>query len=133
MNIALWIVQALLAFAFVMAGGMKLATPHAELIDAGMGGWVADSPALLIKFIGLSEVAAGLGLILPGLTKIQTWLTPLAAAGLVTVMALAAGTHAMYGELASLPPNVMMGAMAAFVAWGRFKASPLATRTPATA
>ena len=133
MNVALWIVQALLAFAFAGAGMMKLATPVAELANAGMGGWVADSPELLIRFIGLSEVAGALGLILPGVTKIHTWLTPLAAASLALVMGLGAATHLAYGEFAALGGPVVLGSLTLFVAWGRFKAAPLAVAAPAAA
>lgn len=133
MNIALWIVQGLMAFAFFGAGFMKLTTPVPDLIAAGMGGWVADSPELLIRFIGLSEVLGALGLILPGATKIQPWLTPLAAACLALVMVLAGATHAAYGELGSLVPNAVLFGMTAFVAWGRFKAVPHGAPAAATA
>lgn len=132
MNIALWIVQFLLAAAFFMAGTMKLTTPVAELAQAGMGGWVTDSPELLIRFIGLSEVAGALGLVLPGLTKIQTWLAPTAAAALGLVMVLAAGTHISYGELGAVVPNAVLFSLVAFVAWGRFVKAPHPSRTSAT-
>lgn len=133
MNIALWIVQFLLAALFAMAGFMKLTTPVPDLIQAGMGGWVADSPELLIRFIGLSEVAGALGLVLPGLTKIQPWLAPTAAAALGLVMVLGMGTHLAYGEAGSLPVNLVLLGLSAFVAWGRSSKVPHGSRVAGTA
>ena len=125
MNIALWIVQALLAFAFFMGGGMKLVTPMSELATAGMGGWVADSPELLVRFIGVSEVLGAIGLIVPWATGIQPKLTPAAAGGLVTVMVLGAVTHLSYGEVGALAGPVVLGSLSAFVLWGRLETKPV--------
>ena len=125
MNIALWLVQGLLAVAFGMAGAMKLTTPMPELMQMGLGGWLNDFPEILVRFIGLSEVLGALGLVLPGATKIRPGLTVAAAAGLAVVMVLAAGVHGVYGELGATPPNVVLGALAGFVAWGRMVKAPL--------
>lgn len=124
MNIALWLVQALLAFAFLAAGGMKLAMPVETLIENGMN-YANHTPWWLVKFIGLAEVAGALGLVLPAATKIQPKLTPIAASALVVVMALAAVTHVALGEWGALVPPLVLGSLAAFVAWGRFKAVPI--------
>ena len=78
MNKILWVVQILLALAFVMAGAMKLFTPIADL--AAQMGWPDESSALLVRFIGLAEVCGALGLILPSALRIRPSLTPLAAA-----------------------------------------------------
>lgn len=117
MNIALWIVQALLAFAFLAAGGMKLATPVDQLAE--QMAWVASVPSFVPKVIGLLEVLGAVGLILPSALRIQPQLTPLAAGGLVLTMLGAIGTHVALGELAQTPPGIVLGALAAFVAWGR--------------
>src|SRR5436853_7814198 len=77
---ALWIVQGLLALVFLFAGSMKLILPI-EMLTAQM-----PLPGLFVRFIGIAEVAGALGLILPGLTRIQRGLTPLAACGLVIIM-----------------------------------------------
>src|SRR3954464_6696272 len=80
MNRTLWIVQALLAALFVFAGGMKLVLPIEEMTkDMAL-------PGMFLRFIGVAEVLGGLGLVLPGLTGIRPWLTPLAAAGLAIIM-----------------------------------------------
>lgn len=128
MKIALWIVQALLAVAFGMAGFFKLATPMDQLAAAMP--WVADVPSFLPRFIGAAELLGALGLILPAATRIQPKLTPLAAVGLMTVMVLAALFHVSRGELGALAPNTVLFALAAFVAWGRTKRAPIAPRTP---
>jgi putative oxidoreductase len=128
MHIALWVVQALLALAFAGAGATKLFTPIAELATKGMGGWVAASPAVLVHFIGVCELLAAVGLVAPAATRIAPQLTPAAAMGLVLVMLLAAATHISYGEYGNVAPNVVLGGLAAFVAWGRVKRHPIAAR-----
>lgn len=127
LHISLWVVQILLGAGFMMAGIMKLGTPAAQLVADGMT-WAGRVPGPLIKFIGASEVLGAVGLILPAATRIQPRLTPLAAAGLVVVMLLAAGEHGRNGEFGMLPVNFMLGAFAAFVAWGRLRAAPIAER-----
>ena len=126
LRVTLWAVQILLAVAFGMSGLMKLTQPVADL--AAQMGWVASVPATLVRFIGAAELAGALGLILPALTRIQPRLTALAALGLVVVMVLASFVHASRGEFGMLPVNLVLGGLAAFVAWGRGKAAPIAPR-----
>src|SRR5687767_15940621 len=89
MNIALWIIQILLALLFLFAGGMKLIVPVEQLLAMGSPNQV-HLPGLLLRFIGVCEVLGALGLILPGLLRIRKGLTPLSAAGLAIIMADAA-------------------------------------------
>ncbi len=126
LHIGLWVVQVLLALMFLFAGTMKTFQPIAAL--AAQMGWVASVPAALVRFIGVSELAGGLGLTLPAATRVKPVLTPVAAIGLVTVMVLAAIFHASRGEFDKLPVNVVIGALAAFVAWGRLKKAPITAR-----
>jgi hypothetical protein len=115
----LWTVQGLLAALFVFAGGMKLVMP----IEAMTTDQLA-LPELFMRFIGLSEVLGALGLILPGLLRIRTGLTPLAAAGLVIVMVGATVlTLAIGGGASALFPAVV-GLLAASVAYGRSRPAP---------
>jgi predicted tellurium resistance membrane protein TerC len=127
LHIGLWVAQVLLAVAFGMAGAMKTFTPLDELAQTLP--WVAESGAGLVRFIGVSELAGALGLILPAATRIKPSLTALAALGLVVVMVLAAGFHVMRGEAQALPVNLVLGGLAAFVAWGRWKKQPIAPRS----
>ena len=120
MNIALWIVQALLAVAFGMAGIMKLTQPKEKL--AAQMGWVEDFAPTTVKGIGLLEVLGAIGLILPRLTGILPWLTPLAAIGLVLTMLGAIVTNLRRHENQMIVANVVLLALAAFVAYGRFAA-----------
>ncbi|MBL9005259.1 MAG: DoxX family protein [Myxococcales bacterium] len=124
LHIALWVAQALLAVGFGMAGLMKLTTPYQQLVSSQA--WAQSMPEALLRFIGLSEVAGALGVILPAATRIKPILTPIAAVGLVIIMILAAGVHLLHGE----PPlaNVVLGALAALVAWGRLKRVPILSR-----
>lgn len=125
MNIGLWVAQGLLAVAFGMAGLMKLTTPLAELAKSLP--WVTDLPTLT-RFIGAAELLGAVGLILPSATRIKPGLTALAAAGLVVVMVLAVLFHASRGELPFTAPNFVLGGLAAFIAWGRAKKSPIKPR-----
>jgi hypothetical protein len=112
-NIALWIVQGLLAVIFLVAGSMKLILP----IEA-LSGPVA-LPGPFLRFIGVAEVLGAIGLILPWLLRIRPGLTPLAAAGLVVVMAGATVVTAMAGQVGPALVPLIVGLLAALVAYGR--------------
>src|SRR5262245_41255141 len=123
MNIVLWILQLLVGLAFVMAGYVHAFNP--DRMKAQLGGqWIAAVPNGLRLFIGISEILGGIGLILPALSGILPWLTPLAAALLGLVMLLAAGFHLMRQEYSNIGFNLVLFALAAFVAYGRFVLAP---------
>lgn len=109
-----------------MAGYGKATLPVATL--AQRIPWSEDVPLALVRFIGVSELLGGIGLLLPALTRIRPGLTPLAAAGLTTVMALAAIFHATRAEWSGIVVNVVLGGVAAFIAWGRTKKAPITPR-----
>jgi putative oxidoreductase len=117
LNIALWVLQVLLAAVFLMAGLTKLTSPMAQL--SSMMAWTTSVPELMVRFIALAEVLGAIGLLLPSLTKIQPSLTPIAALGLSAVMALAVLFHITRGEFGMMLPSLILGALSAFVAWGR--------------
>lgn len=119
MNVVLWIIAGLLAAAFLAAGLMKLAQPKEKLAASGMA-WTEDVSAGQVKAIGGLEVLAAIGLILPAALDIVPVLVPLAAVGLVIIMIGAAVTHARRGETQAIAANVVLLALAAVVAWGRF-------------
>ena len=118
MNTVVWIVQVVLALGFLMAGAMKVTQPRAKL--APQMGWVEDVTDAQVKGIGLVEVAAALGLVLPGATDIAPVLTPLAAAGLVIVMIGAAATHLRRHEPKFVLINASLLVLASIVAGARF-------------
>ncbi|MFC6239643.1 DoxX family protein [Longivirga aurantiaca] len=121
MNIALWIVAGIAAAAFLAAGLMKITGKREQLLERMA--WVADYSQTQVKVIGVVEVLGALGLILPAVTGIAPILVPVAATGLVIVMVLAAAMHLRRGDgFAAVVPNIVLGLMAAFVAWGRFGA-----------
>ena len=126
LRVGLWVAQALLAVAFGMAGLSKLTQPIAELAKSMP--FVTATPEGLVRFIGLSEVAGALGLILPSVTRIKPVLTAWAAVGLGVVMVLAAAFHVSRGELQMLPAPVVLGGLAAFVAKGRFGRARIQSR-----
>jgi uncharacterized membrane protein YphA (DoxX/SURF4 family) len=118
MNYVLWSAQVLLAVLFALAGILKSTRPVDEL--GKRMAWVNTVSPATVRFIGVSELAGASGLVLPWATHIAPVLTPLAAAGLVAIMVLAAIFHARRAEWGGIVPNVVLGALAAFVAWGRF-------------
>jgi uncharacterized membrane protein YphA (DoxX/SURF4 family) len=126
LNISLWVVQVLLAFAFGMAGFMKSTQPF-EALNKAMP-WTLSVGETTTRFIGLSELLGAVGLLLPAITRILPFLTSLAGLGLVTVMVLASGFHVTRGEYGMLPVNAVLASLALFVAWGRYRAAPIAPR-----
>lgn len=125
----LWSAQVLLAVAFTGAAMMKLTQPWDAL--AAQQAWVKLFSPEVVKLIGVVELLGALGLILPSVTRVLPILTPAAAGGLALTMVAAAATHLRIGEPPI--PNVVLGGLAIFVAWGRLKKAPIAPRgTPTT-
>jgi uncharacterized membrane protein YphA (DoxX/SURF4 family) len=131
MTYVLWFIQVLLALLFLFAGGTKLALPLDVLKSMGSPHQV-QLPGLFIRFIGVVEVLGALGLVLPGLLRIKTWLTPLAAAGLVVVMVGAVAVTLASGDVATALAPLVVGLLAAFVAYGRLRLVPHPERQVAT-
>jgi uncharacterized membrane protein YphA (DoxX/SURF4 family) len=118
MNIALWIIQTLLALLFLFAGGMKLILPIEEMTQQ------IAMPGLFLRFIGVCEVLGGLGLVLPWLLGIRPGLTPLAAAGLVIIMIGATATTIIIGQVVTSILPLVVGILCLFVAYGRWRLAP---------
>lgn len=116
MSVVVWVVTGLLAALFLMAGAMKLAKSKAQLLENASMGWVADFSPAVLKLVGLAEVAGAAGLILPGAFDVATWLVPTAAIGLAVVMAGAVITHLRRIEYPNMVVNLVLLALAVFVA-----------------
>ncbi|MBX3002534.1 MAG: DoxX family protein [Anaerolineales bacterium] len=119
MATVLWIVQALLGLMFIGAGAMHAFQAETMAKQPPMA-WLAAVPKPLMTFIGLAEIAGGLGLLLPMPTGIAPWLTPLAAALLAVVMLAAIVFHLRRKEYPNIGINVVLLLLAALVAWGRW-------------
>ncbi len=117
MNILLWVLQSLLAVAFLASGLAKLLIPRAQL--AKQMGWVDATPHPIVQLIGLLEVLGSIGLILPGITHIQTWLVIAAAAGLAVTMIGAIVIHVARKEVTRMVPGVVLFLLALVVFIGR--------------
>jgi len=124
LHIGLWVAQILLALLFGMAGAAKLMMPLADLAAQGMSHAV-NLPWPTERLIGLAELLGAIGLVAPAATGIQPKLTGYAALGLVAIMVLAIAYHVAYGEAPASVVNVVLGGMAAFVAWGRLVKAPI--------
>ena len=116
MNLALWIVQGLLAAVMLMTGGLKVVTPRVKLAEKFK--WAATWTDTNVKLLGLAEVLGAVGLIVPWLTHIVPVLTPIAASALAVLMIGATKTHLDLKE--PIVPTVVLTALCAFVALGRF-------------
>lgn len=125
MNIALWIIQVLLALLFLFAGGIKLVVPIEVLTSMGSPNQV-HLPGLFIQFIGVCEVLGALGLILPGLFRKRTDLTPLAAAGLLIIVIGATVLTIIGDGFGAAMVPLIVALLCAFVAYGRWRIRPLA-------
>lgn len=123
MNILLWILQVLLAVAFALHGWLFLAPPPEIAVQMN-----ATMPRWFQLFMGVAEVAAAVGLILPGLTRILPWLVSWAAGGIMIVMVGATLFHAVRGEMGSTLITLVLLAMATFVAYMRARVHPIRPR-----
>ena len=128
MNIVLWIVQVLLALAFLAHGWLFLAPPPeiAVQMDATLPRWFQ-------LFMGVAEVAAAIGLTLPGVTRILPWLVVWAAGGVMIVTASATVWHVVRGEMSSAAITLVLFVMAVFVAYMRQRVRPIRARGAARA
>lgn len=119
MNIVLWVIAGLLAFAFGAAGLVKLTTPAVKLHDKMA--WTREASETKVKAIGAAEVLGAVGLILPGALHIAPVLTPVAALCLAVLMAGGAWTHLRAGEgWKSALPAIVLGVLSLVVAVARF-------------
>ncbi|MEV0274480.1 DoxX family protein [Hamadaea sp. NPDC050747] len=127
-NGVLWALQALLGVFFAGSGFGKVLLYDDALYAAAPQAvaWYAAVSQPLIVFIGVAEVLGGVGVLLPAMTRVRPSLTPLAAAGLTLTMILAGGFHVVRGEFDLLPYNIVLGAVAAVVAVGRWTKRPIA-------
>ena len=119
----LWYIQIILAAMFLLAGGMKTFAPIDQL--AQQMPWAGAVPAGLVRFIGITQLLGAVGLILPSMLRIVPVLTVWAAAGLVITMTLAFVYHVVNQEMDSIVPNIVIGILAGFVAWGRIRAAKI--------
>ena len=123
MNIMLWVVQVLLAVAF-FAHGLLFLTPPPEIavqLNASLPRWFQ-------LFLGVAEVAAAVGLTLPGLTRILPWLVTWAAGGVMFVMVSATVFHLARSEFSSAAITLLLLAMATWVAYMRHRVLPIGVR-----
>jgi hypothetical protein len=125
-RIALWAAQVLLFVPFVMFGLMKLFKPIVDL--AVMMPWTGQLPVAFVRFIGVVDVAGGLGILLPAVTRIRPELGIWAARGIIALQVLAIVFHGSRKEFMMLPLNFVLLALAIFVLWGRSRKALIIAR-----
>ena len=125
MTVALWIVQGLLAALFLFAGVMKFIMTVEEMTEMTKE---IPLPGAFLRFIGVAEILGAIGLILPGLLRIKPSLTPLAAVGLAVIMVGATVLTLTTGSVAMALMPFVVGILAIFVAYGRWRLAPQEVR-----
>ena len=125
-GVALWVAQIVLFMVFAATGIAKVAVPIERL--APLMAWVTDMPPTVVRLIGVAELLGALGVLLPTVTRVHPKLSSLAALGLAIVMVLAVPVHLVAGELTRALVPFAIGALAAFVALGRYALVPVVPR-----
>lgn len=125
LNILLWAGQVFVGLSFAAIAWIKLSKPIAEL--GGMWPWTGEYPEAMVRGIGLIDLAGGLGIVLPTLTRIRPGLAVTAAACCAALQVCAMIFHISRGEVEAAPVNVVFLAVSLFVFWGRRK-YPVAPR-----
>ena len=125
-SIALWAAQLLLAAAYGLFGTMKATQPLDHL--AAMMTWIPDFPPLFVRALGVVEIAGGVGLILPTLTRIYPRLTVVAALCILIHQFCAVALHLSKGDANVLGLNVILIGLAAFISWGRQRKAVITAR-----
>lgn len=126
LNIGLWIAQIAAGALFALFGILKLTRPIADLAQTMH--WAGQFPEAVVRVIGAVDLAGGLGLILPAATRIAPRLTVLAALGCCALQLCAIAFHLVRGEVAVLPLNFVLLALASFIFWGRWKRARIQPR-----
>jgi hypothetical protein len=123
MNIVLWILQVLLALVFLAHGWMMLSPPAEVAVQMNQA-----LPRWFSLFIGVAEVAASVGMILPGVSRVLPFLVAWAAAGVAFVVGSATVFHVVRGEYGSAAITFVLCALSAFLAYGRTRLRPIRPR-----
>jgi uncharacterized membrane protein YphA (DoxX/SURF4 family) len=114
MNVTLWVIQILLAVAFLVSGITKVIRASDKL-RAGL----PEFHPGVIRLVAAAEILGALGLLLPGATGIAPVLTPVAAVGLAIIMVGAVVTHARRKEGKSVAGNLVLLVLTMVVVVGR--------------
>ena len=118
LNVLLWVLQVLLAMLFTFSGVMKFVMPVEEMTkQITLPGW-------FLHFIGVAEILGAIGLVLPGILRIRTGLTPLAAAALAVIMIGATAVNLKIGQRGAALTTVVVGLLLVFVAYNRRRLAP---------
>ena len=120
--IGLWTAQVLIFIPFVIIGAMKVVMPVDQL--ASMWAWPGEYPVWFLRGIGIIDIAGGVGVLLPALTRIKPGLTIIAAWCSLALQICAIAFHVMRGEASHTPLNWILIGLLIFVVWGRTKVAP---------
>ncbi|MFM6933728.1 MAG: DoxX family protein [Novosphingobium sp.] len=125
LNAGIWLVQVMIAVPFVAIGAIKLTMPLDQV--AKLAPWAIEYPRF-VRLIGLIDLAGGIGLILPALTRIKPQLTVWAAVGCAALMVCAIVFHLVRGEANAIGLNIVLLGLTLIAWWGRSRAVPIRPR-----
>jgi len=124
LRIGLWTAQTIVFVLFTLFGGMKLLMPVDKLAEMWI--WPGQVPSWFLHLTGMLDLAGGIGILLPAVTRIQPSLTVLAALGCTLLQIAAIIFHLSRGEAAVVPLNAVLLALSTFILWGRNQQTPIA-------
>jgi hypothetical protein len=116
LNVLLWTAQILLALSMLSGAVMKFMP--IETISAMMP-WTGQVSPMLVRLLGVIDLAGGLGLVLPGMLGYKPGLVLWASYGIITLMVCATVFHVSRGETPVIGFNIFCIILAAFIARGR--------------
>lgn len=120
MNVTLWVAAGMLAIIALTGGLIKLFIPKAKLAKQPGAKWAQDVSGGFVKLLGVLEILAAVGLILPAAVNIVPALVPVTAVCWMLLMICAMIAHLRHGEAKLIAVNLIYLLLAAFIAWGRF-------------
>ena len=124
MHIALWIAASLLAAVALTGGATKTFIPKEKLQVHEGAAWTRTFSPAAVKALGLIELLAAIGLILPPLVDIAPVMVPVTAVCWIALMAGAMITHGRLGQFKLVLVNVGYVVLAVVIAVGRFWLEP---------
>lgn len=127
-KLSFWVAQTILAGIFFLQGMMKLIIPVDALAQTHF--WINVAPEWFVTMIGLVEVLAGVGLIVPAMLQYRPVWSMRAGYGVLILLVLAATFHIIRNEWSNLPTILVLAAIDVYYLWGRLKVEPILEKKP---
>jgi hypothetical protein len=126
LHFASWVAQDLLAFFFTVTASLKLVLDADRLVE--IMAWTGSLPIQLVRGFGAIELLGAIAVAAPAVTRAPQRIVGWAATAFMTLMACAMIIHVARGEYRMVALNLVVGGIAAFVAWSRLMHEPIEQR-----